>query len=174
METGRQKAVIAVVAFALGALVTRFLQKLRILTDERPTIRIRNGSIRVDIDHGRFTQQPSGTEWLVEGGILPCTKFTVRVPGEKHPIVTKGGHHHADIKFEIGTPKTQKVVRIELRQGGEVYAVLVGGRSTPGMHKKLIDDSQPWEMVSVAVGGHNRAFQIAPCPGAAVEVEQTP
>lgn len=171
IRTTRELA-FAVAGFAVGVVVMK-LKSHHMTDDDRPTIRVRSGSIQVDIDHGTFTQTGGTDRWMVVGGTESVQTLTVRIPGQSALQTAKVG-----ITFKAsGSPPAEKTVTCELI-GGEAYVTLASGRAGTGTksHKRLQDSSLPWEMKSVKLDGHPQTFPIpSPCsPGAVVEIEQTP
>jgi len=172
--TFKQVAIIGLVGAGLAVIkgiVYRLLQ-----TEDRPPIRVRNGSsISVTVDRGDFT--PSGGEWYSDAPGKVPSGFTVTLSGTEcdgttpttTPPVVRAWYRRAS------SPQKELVV-IELKPAGGATQAFVTPppmstqRSAKG--KLVVRGGQPWKLSDVQVGDQPSCAVTS--DDAEICIEQTP
>jgi hypothetical protein len=121
---------------------------------DRPTIRVRNGSVDITVDAGDF--QPSGTEWYSDAGGREPTQFRVTLTGTSCDGTTTTTQPVVTVTYALASSPLRESFEIRLKHTGtenRAFVTPLPGVASRGRQGQVrIRFGQPWALHQVTVG----------------------
>jgi hypothetical protein len=141
-------------ALALLGVIGYMLYKLLGPGSDRPTIRVRNGSVDITVDAGDF--QPSGSEWYSDANGKEPTQFTVTLTGTSCDGTTTTTQPVVKVTYKRAQSPHVESFSIELKDpgtGNRAFIIPVPTTATrQGKGHVGIRRGQAWSLHEVSVG----------------------
>jgi hypothetical protein len=121
---------------------------------DRPTIRVRNGSVDITVDAGDFRR--SGNEWYSDAGGREPTQFKVTLTGTSCDGTTTTTLPVVTVTYALAKSTQRESFAIRLKHTGTEYRAFVtpmpGVASRSRRGQVRIRRGQPWALHQVTVG----------------------